>query len=166
MVRLPVDVIVARGLTIAAARNATATTPIVMAADPDPIRSGFVTSLARPGGTITGLTTQALDSEPKQLELLQKALPSLTRVAVLTNADSVDIEQAQWTKAAARSLRIDLTEYSIRSPEQLLVAMAAIGDARTQAVLFRGTLWFLDAKQVAALALRHRLPTNSRRPGR
>jgi putative ABC transport system substrate-binding protein len=100
-----------------------------------------------------------LDSEPKQLELLQKALPSLTRVAVLTNADSVDIEQAQWTKAAARSLRIDLTEYSIRSPEQLLVAMAAIGDARTQAVLFRGTLWFLDAKQVAALALRHRLPT-------
>jgi putative ABC transport system substrate-binding protein len=159
LVRLPVDVIVARGLTIAAARNATASIPIVMAADPDPIRSGFVTSLARPGGTITGLTTQALDSEPKQLELLQKALPSLARVAVLTNADSVDIEQAQWTKAAARSLRIDLTEYSIRSPEQLLVAMAAIGDARTQAVLFRGTLWFLDAKQVAALALSHRLPT-------
>ena len=70
LVRIPVDVIVARGLTIGAAHQATTTIPIVMAADPDPVRSGFVASLARPGGNITGLSTQALETEPKQLELL------------------------------------------------------------------------------------------------
>ena len=70
LVRLPVDVIVARGLTIGAARQATAQIPIVMAADPDPVRSGFVASLARPGGNTTGFSTQALDSEPKLLEFL------------------------------------------------------------------------------------------------
>src|SRR5262249_43306489 len=64
LVRVPVDVIVARGLTIAPARRATTKIPIVMAADPDPVRSGFVASLARPGGNITGFSTQALDSEP------------------------------------------------------------------------------------------------------
>jgi ABC-type uncharacterized transport system substrate-binding protein len=92
LVRIPVDVIVARGLTIAAARQATPKIPIVMAADPDPVRSGFVASLARPGGNITGFSTQALDSEPKQLEFLREALPSLERVAVLTNARSPDRE--------------------------------------------------------------------------
>ena len=71
LVRMPVNVIVARGLTIRAAREATATIPIVMAADPDPVRSGFVVSLARPGGHITGLSTQAPDLEGKQLELLR-----------------------------------------------------------------------------------------------
>src|SRR3989441_13089403 len=83
LVRVPVEVIVARGLTIRTAREATATIPIVMAADPDPVRSGFVASLARPGGNITGLSTLAPDLETKQLELLRDALPSLTRVGVL-----------------------------------------------------------------------------------
>ena len=92
LVRVPVNVIIARGLTIAAARQATTKIPIVMAADPDPVRSGFVASLARPGGNITGFSTQALDSKPKQLEFLSEALPSLTRVAVLTNANSPDRE--------------------------------------------------------------------------
>jgi len=71
LARIPVDVIVARGLTIAAARQATAKIPIVMVADPDPVRSGFVASLGRPGGNITGFSTQALDSGPKQLELMR-----------------------------------------------------------------------------------------------
>src|SRR3954471_11522297 len=101
LVRLPVGVIVARGLTIAPARQATATIPIVMAADPDPVGSGFVASLARPGGTITGLSTQALESEAKQLELLRGALPALTRVAVLTNPNSpIHDEQLHQTQAA------------------------------------------------------------------
>src|SRR5262245_3972345 len=73
LVRLPVNVIVARGLTIRAARDATAAIPIVMAADPDPVRSGFVASLARPGGNVTGLSTLAPDLEAKQLELLRGA---------------------------------------------------------------------------------------------
>jgi putative ABC transport system substrate-binding protein len=113
LVRHPVDVIVARGLTIAAARQATASIPIVMAADPDPVRSGFVASLARPGGNITGLSTQALELEAKQLELLREALPSLVRVAVLTNAHAPDSQHTERIEAAARALHLDLTEFPI-----------------------------------------------------
>ena len=156
LVRIPVDVIVARGLTIAAARQATAKIPIVMAADPDPVRSGFVASLARPGGNITGFSTQALDSEPKQLELLREALPSLERVAVLTNANSPDREDMKRIATAARTLRLELTEFPIGGSEQLAAAFAMVSKARAGAVLVSPTLWFIDAKQLAALALKHR----------
>ena len=159
LVRIPVDVIVARGLTIGAAHQATTTIPIVMAADPDPVRSGFVASLARPGGNITGLSTQALETEPKQLELLRNALPSLERVTVLSNANSPDSEQAQRTEAAAQALRLELMSVPIGGPDQLASAFEMTSEARTNAVLFRGTLWFLDANQVAALVLKHRRPT-------
>jgi len=156
LARIPVDVIVARGLTIAAARQATAKIPIVMAADPDPVRSGFVASLARPGGNITGFSTQALDSEPKQLELLREALPSLERVAVLTNANSPDREDMKRIATAARTLRLELTEFPIGGSEQLAAAFAMVSKARAGAVLVSPTLWFIDAKQLAALALKHR----------
>jgi len=159
LVRVPVEVIVARGLTIRAAREATATIPIVMAADPDPVRSGFVASLARPGGSITGLSTQALDSEAKQLELLREALPKLVRVAVLTNATSPDSEQTKRAEGAAQTLRLKLTEFPISASDQLTAAFAAMKQADMGAVLFRGTLWFIDATQVAALVRKHRLPT-------
>ena len=159
LVRIPVDVIVARGLTIGAAHQATTTIPIVMAADPDPVRSGFVASLARPGGNITGLSTQALETEPKQLELLRNALPSLERVTVLSNANSPDSEQAHRTEAAAQALRIELMSVPIGGPDQLASAFEMTSKARTNAILFRGTLWFLDANQVAALVFKHRRPT-------
>jgi len=156
LARIPVDVIVARGLTIAAARQATAKIPIVMVADPDPVRSGFVASLARPGGNITGFSTQALDSEPKQLELLREALPSLERVAVLTNANSPDREDMKRIATASRTLRLELTEFPIGGSEQLAAAFAMVSKARAGAVLVSPTLWFIDAKQLAALALKHR----------
>ena len=159
LVRIPVDVIVARGLTIGAAHQATTTIPIVMAADPDPVRSGFVASLARPGGNITGLSTQALETEPKQLELLRNALPSLERVTVLSNANSPDSEQAHRTEAAAQALRLELMSVPIGGPDQLASAFEMTSKARTNAILFRGTLWFLDANQVAALVFKHRRPT-------
>src|SRR4051794_28585565 len=159
LVHLPVGVIVARGLTIAPARQATATIPIVMAADPDPVGSGFVASLARPGGTITGLSTQALESEPKQLELLRTIAPSLKAVAVLRNANAADNEQAQRTAAAAQALRLDLKEVPVSRSEQLPRAFEMMDEMGMRAALFRGTLWFLDANQVAALVLEHRLPT-------
>jgi putative ABC transport system substrate-binding protein len=159
LVRIPVDAIVARGLTIAVARQATATIPIVMAADPDPVRNGFVTSLSRPGGNITGLSTQALESEPKQLELLRSVLPSLKVVAVLTNANSPDDEQAQRTAMAAQALRLELKEFPISRSEELERTFEMMTQAGARAALFRGTLWFLDAKEVAAVVLKHRLPT-------
>jgi putative ABC transport system substrate-binding protein len=137
LVRMPVNVIVARGLTIRAAREATATIPIVMAADPDPVRSGFVVSLARPGGNITGLSTQAPDLEGKQLELLRQALPSLARVGVLANANSPKSEETARLEAASRSLQLTLTESRISRSEQLAAAFVAMKQADMGAVLFR-----------------------------
>jgi putative ABC transport system substrate-binding protein len=159
LVRLPVHVIVARGLTIRAAREATATIPIVMAADPDPVRSGFVASLARPGGNITGLSTLAPDLEAKQLELLRGALPSLARVGVLANANSPNTEETTRLEAATRGLNLALTESRISRPEQLAAVFATMKQAGMGAVLFRYDLWFIDPKQVAALVHQHRLPT-------
>ena len=159
LVCVPVNVIIARGLTIAAARQATTKIPIVMAADPDPVRSGFVASLARPGGNITGFSTQALDSEPKQLEFLSQALPSLTRVAVLTNANSQDREDMERLATAPRTRRLELTEFPISGSDELAAAFASVSKARVTAVLVSPTLWFIDSKQLAALALQHRLTT-------
>jgi putative ABC transport system substrate-binding protein len=159
LVRIPVDVIVARGLTIVAAKQSTSRIPIVMAADPDPVRSGFVASLARPGGNITGFSTQALDSETKQLEFLREALPSLERVAVLTNANSPDREDMKRLESMARTLRLDLTEIPISGSEELPAVFVRGSKVRVGAVLVSPTLWFIDARQLAALALTHRLAT-------
>src|SRR2546425_4415847 len=159
LVRIPVNVIVARGLTIRAAREATATIPIVMAADPDPVRSGFVASLARPGGNITGLSTLAPDLEAKQLELLRETLPSLARVGVLANANSPKTEETTRLEAETRALHLALTESRINRAEQLAPAFAAMRQAGMGAVLFRYDLWFIDPKQVATLVRQHRLPT-------
>src|SRR5262249_42283184 len=153
------NVIVARGLTIRAARDATPTIPIVMAADPDPVRSGFVVSLARPGGSITGLSTLAPDLEAKQLELLREALPSLTRVGVLANANSPSTDDTARLEAATRPFRLTITESRINKSEQLVAAFAAMKQAGMGALLFRYDLWFIDPKQVATLVREHRLPT-------
>jgi ABC-type uncharacterized transport system substrate-binding protein len=142
-----VNVIVARGLTIRAAREATATIPIVMAADPDPVRSGFVASLARPGGNITGLSTLAPDLEAKQLELLRETLPSLGRVGVLANANSPKTEETTRLETETRGLHVALTESRINKAEQLAPAFAAMRQAGMGAVLFRYDLWFIDPKQ-------------------
>ena len=159
LVRLPVDGMVASSLTIDAARQATASIPIVMAADPDPVRSGFVASLARPGGNITGLSTQAFDLEAKQLALLRDALPSLVRVGGLTNATPPDRQVTERLEAAARALHLELTAFPIRESAQLPTAFAAIHAAGVGPVLCRGTLWCIDAPHVAALVRTHRLPT-------
>jgi putative tryptophan/tyrosine transport system substrate-binding protein len=159
LVRLPVDAIVARGLTIAAARRATAKIPIVMAADPDPVRSGFVASLARPGSNITGFSTQALDSEPKQLEFLREALPSLKRVAVLTNANSPDRDDMRRIEKVAGTLQLELTEFPISGSDQLATVFTEVVKARAGAVLISPTLWFIDARQLATIAVKHRQPT-------
>jgi len=159
LVRVPVDVIVARGLTIAPARRATAKIPIVMAADPDPVRSGFVASLARPGSNITGFSTQALDSEPKQLEFLREALPSLKRVAVLTNANSPDRDDMRRIEKVARTLRLELTEFPISGSDQLATVFAEVSKAGAGAVLVSPTLWFIDARHLATIAVKHRQPT-------
>ena len=156
---MPVDIIVARGLTIAAARQATATIPIIMAADPDPVRSGFVASLARPGGNITGLSTLAQDTEAKSLQLLREAMPAVVRVALLTNAHSSDGDLVKRNEPAARALGFELTDFPIGAPDQLEAAFAKMSDSGAGAAICSANLWFINATQVAALSQQHRLPT-------
>jgi ABC-type uncharacterized transport system substrate-binding protein len=161
LVRLPVDVIIARGQTVAAARDATSTIGVVMAADPDPVGNGFIKSLGRPGGNITGFSTQAFELEAKQLELLREAVPSLTRVAVLTSgrAAAVPSEQVARRRAAAEAFKIELVELSISDSAELGGAFSKMTEARVGAVLISGTLWFVDGATVARLALEQRLAT-------
>jgi putative ABC transport system substrate-binding protein len=163
LVGLPVDVIIARGQTIAAARDATSTIGIVMAADPDPVGNGLIKSLARPGGNITGFSTQAFELEAKQLELLREAVPSLTRVAVLTSgrAAAVPAEQIARRQAAAQAFGIELIEIAISDSAELGGAFSKITEARVGAAVISGTLWFVDSATVARLALERRLATIS-----
>jgi putative ABC transport system substrate-binding protein len=158
LARIPVDAIVARGQTIGAARQATATIPIVMAADPDPVGNGWVVSLGRPGGNITGLSTQAFELEAKQLQLLRDAIPALTRVAVLTSATSRSSEEGKRREATAKSLKIDLMEFPVNAAGELAASISKIAETRAGAVLVHSSLWFVDANNVAALTLKNRLP--------
>jgi putative ABC transport system substrate-binding protein len=159
LVSLPVDAIIARGQTIAAARNATETIGIIMAADPDPVGNGFVKSLARPGGNITGFSTQAFELEAKQLDLLRQAVPTLERVAVLSSGrpDAINMEQLNRRQAAAKALQIDLLEIPISDAAQIGEAFSKISQARVGAVLISGTLWFVNAPTIARLAIEQRL---------
>jgi ABC-type uncharacterized transport system substrate-binding protein len=163
LVRLPVDVIIARGQTVAAARDATSTIGIVMAADPDPVGNGFVRSLARPGGNITGFSTLAFELEAKQLDLLRQAVPSLARVAILTSGrtSAISREQLDLRRAAAQALQIELIEVPISDSTQIGSAFSRMNEARVGAVLISGTLWFLNAGAVARLAIEQRLATIS-----
>jgi ABC-type uncharacterized transport system substrate-binding protein len=159
LVGLPVDAIIARGQTIAAARDATKTIGIVMAADPDPVGNGFIKSLARPGGNITGFSTQAFELEAKQLDLLRQAVPKLERVAVLTSGrpDAVSTEQVERRQTAAKALQIELFDIPISDGAQIDEAFSKIRQARVGAVLISGTLWFVNAATVARLAIEQRL---------
>jgi putative ABC transport system substrate-binding protein len=161
LVRMPVDVIIARGQTVAVARDATSTVGIVMAADPDPVGNGFIKTLGRPGGNITGFSTQAFELEAKQLELLRETAPSLTRVAVLIGgrAAAVPTEQVARRRAAAQAFKIELIELLISDSAELGDAFSKMREARVDAVLISGTLWFVDGATVARLALEQRLAT-------
>jgi len=163
LVRLPVDVIVGRApAAIQAAQQATNTTPIIMSAVPDPVSEGFVVSLARPGGNITGLTLQVRDLEGKQLELLREAVPTLTRVGILRNMNQEFYEHETKTlEAAARVLRLELKDFAITRRQDLAPAFAAMNRARIEAVLVRRDILVLEPNhtEVAALTLKHRLPT-------
>jgi putative ABC transport system substrate-binding protein len=159
LVGLPVDAIIARGQTVGPARDATKTIGIIMAADPDPVGNGFIKSLARPGGNITGFSTQAFELEAKQLDLLRQVIPSLSRVAVLTSsrADAISVEQVDRRRTAAKDLQIELFEIGISDSEQIGDAFSKISQAHVGAVLVSGTLWFVNAGTIAQLAIELRL---------
>lgn len=162
LIRMKVDVILAPvPAALVAARNATATVPIVMVFGPDPVESGLVASLARPGGNITGLTSLSADLSRKQLELLKEMVPRLERVAVLWNpANPWHATGVKYVEVAARALGVRLQIRGVREPDEFDAAFAAMARERAGAVLsLPDPLTFLHRARLADLAARHRLPS-------
>jgi putative tryptophan/tyrosine transport system substrate-binding protein len=160
LVGLPVDVLVAAGGTpvALAAQRATTTVPIVMTNVGDPVATGLIASLARPGGNITGLSSMSPDITGKRLELLKEVVPALARVAVLWNpANPSAALQLQELQAAARALQLQVQALEVRSPEAFAPAFSAARGAG--AVIVLGDPGFTRHRiQITALAQRSRLP--------
>ncbi|HVR93772.1 MAG TPA: ABC transporter substrate-binding protein [Casimicrobiaceae bacterium] len=163
LVRGKVDVIVApAGSAALAAKNATSTIPIVMIFASDPVETGLVASLRRPGGNITGTTfTPGPEIFGKQLQILKEAVPHASRVAILSNpADPSFALQVRQVEATARSLGIRLQHVEARGPEEFDSAFAAMARDRADALLVTGTSTFLAHRtRLAELAVKGRLPT-------
>src|SRR5262245_59140785 len=162
LVGLPVDIIVS-GTTagIRAAQQATTTIPIVIAISADPVASGFVASLAHPGGNITGMSVMFPEVRGKQLELLRDIRPGISRVAVLWNPATTRREDVQGLEGAAPSLGLQVSSLEVRSAEAFESAFAAIRRAEAAAMLVLPDPLLLDRhrRNLAALALQYRLPT-------
>ncbi len=164
LVRLKVEVIVAAGGTpaVLAAKNATRTIPIVFPTVNDPVAVGFVVSLARPGGNITGLTLWAgLETLGKQLELLKETVPQASRVALLWNpANPSHTFLRKETELAGRSLGAQLQIHEVRDPNQIERAFSAMIRERADALIVLADAMFQSqTTQIADLALKNRLPT-------
>jgi putative ABC transport system substrate-binding protein len=162
LVRLKVDVIVgATALVHRALRKATTTIPIVMAGAPDPVADGFAASLARPGGNFTGMSTITRDLAPKRLELLVAAVPDLSRVAVLRNPTSPNHSaQLKSLIETARKFGIQIVPVDGGTPEDVERGFAMMARERAGAVIvLGGTLFVQHSKQIADLAIKHRLPS-------
>ena len=162
LVRLKVDVIVARGSgDIRAAKEATTTIPIVMINGGDAVGSGFVASLARPGGNVTGFSTFRPELSGKRLELLKEIVPRLSRVAVFVSSTSQDHAQVlKDLDLAAGPLGVKLQYLDILSSKDVETAFRAAGKGRADAVLFRVSATFVSFQrpQIAELAVKSRLP--------
>jgi putative ABC transport system substrate-binding protein len=162
LVRLKVDLIVTRGTPAALeAKNATGTIPVVMAASGDPVASGIVTSLARPGGNVTGLTSGITESYPKRVELLGELVPRAKRIAAIFNMGNPSVPP-QWgiVEASARSLGIEPRLLDVRRPEDLRGAFDAAAKHRAEAlVVGLDSVTQANLRPIAELAAKQRLPS-------
>ncbi len=143
------------------AKAATSTLPIVMVLVADPVGTGIVSSLARPGGNITGITNIGAELTGKRLEILKEIVPTASRIAVLVNPDNPNAPpQMRSAEAAARSLRVELRPVlEVRGPADLEKAFEAAARARaTAAIRMIDPSVFILRKETAALAAKYRLP--------
>jgi putative ABC transport system substrate-binding protein len=162
LVQLPVDVIVAFSIGAAqAVKNTTTTVPIVIVSSGDPVATGLVTSLARPGGNLTGLTGMATELGGKRLELLRAAVPSLSRVAVLWNArDPAMTLTSTEIQAAARALGVNVQPLGVREAKEIDSAIAAMTEERPDALfIITDVLTRRHMRQVVDFATQRQLPT-------
>jgi putative ABC transport system substrate-binding protein len=168
LVRLKVDVIVVSGGTAAlAAKVATKTIPIVMAAAADPVGAGLIDSLARPGGNVTGLTTIASELSGKRLELLKEALPGLSLVAVLLNPNEPGSAIAfKEMEVAAEGLRLQLQSFEVRGASDFDKAFAVMTKKPARALMvIRGGVTNANEARIVDFAVQYRLPAMSSRSG-
>jgi putative ABC transport system substrate-binding protein len=162
LVRLPVDVIVAGAPPAPeAAKQATSTIPIVAANHPDPVGSGLVASLARPGANVTGLSLLSPDLRIKQLQLLKDVAPQVASVAVLANPAAPrhrsDLEELE---TGARPLKVRLVTVEAKAPGEFGDAFSAMVAERAGAlIILAGSMFFAHRARLAELALRNRLPS-------
>jgi putative tryptophan/tyrosine transport system substrate-binding protein len=162
LVRRKVDLIVTRGsLFTGAAKAATSSIPIVFIAHADPVGTGHVASLARPGGNITGMAILQTDLGAKGLELLRSVIPAVTRIAVLSHPGTPSAAPGlKALEEPARRLQLELQPVGARSAAELEGAFAAMARARAQGVLVLATpIFFGERQRLGELAIAHRLPT-------
>ena len=161
LVRLKVDVIVTSdGIAIRAAKNATTTIPIVMTQSTDPVDLGFVASLAKPGGNVTGLSFMSPEMSSKDLELLKEAFPKISRVAVLATADNPPTDAwFQAMEAAAQTLGVKLQILRPADADEIDRAFSAMMSARAGALVARPHPMLLQNRtRIVTLAAKNRLP--------
>jgi putative ABC transport system substrate-binding protein len=162
LVRLPVDVLVVDGtIAIRVAQQATTTIPIVMAVSSDPVGAGLVASLARPGGTVTGLASLAPELSGKRLEMLKEAVPTLSRVATLWHRDApMAPVLLTETQAAAQALGLQLHALEVGGADEFDQAFAEMTRVHADAlVVIPSGLFSSHYRRLAELAVRNRLPS-------
>jgi putative ABC transport system substrate-binding protein len=164
LVRLKVDIIVIAGgnRIILAAKNATKTIPIVMTGGgTDPVEAGYVESLARPGGNLTGLTTLVAELGGKRLELLKEAVPKLARVAVLYDpASRNNVLELKEVQTAAGALKLTIQPWEVRDADSFDRIFAAIGKQRPDGLyVISSPLMNANRERIANFAIKSRLPS-------
>jgi putative tryptophan/tyrosine transport system substrate-binding protein len=164
LVRRQVAVVVAAGGTPAAvvAKAATATIPIVFGVAVDPVETGLVASLSRPGGNLTGVTNLNVEVGPKRLELVHELLPTVTIIAVLVNPTSPNIAElfSRAMQQAARTLGLELHVLHASADRDLEAAFARVVQLRAGALVISPDVFFnTRSERLAALSLRHAVPT-------
>jgi putative tryptophan/tyrosine transport system substrate-binding protein len=162
LVALRVDLIIANGdtPTVTAAAGATRTTPIVFLWVSDPVGQGLVRNLRQPGGNVTGLSILGPEMELKRLELLKELAPKITRIAVVTNSAANDLAAPlRQLQSASQSLGVQLSLFDVRAPSDLTKALEQMALAHVHGILVQDDYMLnLLIQQVAAFALKHRLP--------
>jgi len=162
LAQLNVEILVTDGTNVTrAAMNATKTIPIVMASDADPVGNGFVASLARPGGNVTGLVNLLAGLSGKRLEILKEAVPGLLRVGILWNPENPSsVSGFKETQEAARALAMQLQSLEVRGAEDFSSAFQVATKAQARALtVLSDSLMFSNRRRLLELASKNKLPT-------
>ena len=159
-VRLKVDVIVTLGAAVIPAKQATSVIPIVFAVATDPVGTGLVASLARPGGNVTGLANQISDTSGKKLEFLREVVPGLRRLAIMANAGNpASVLEMREVQATARALGLEITTSEIRRAEDIVPAFETLKGRADALYLCPDPLMNTNRTRINILAVGARLPT-------